>query len=740
MSINTQSPHSLKVVILAAGAGRRSGVDFPKVLQPLGERKIIDYVVQSALRFVPPQDVVVVVGQGDQVQIHLGDEFQYVTQPEPLGTGDAVGRTASLLADFNGDVLILYGDTPLFRSSPLRGLMNRHYLKGAALTLFTAVLQRPLPYGRIIRNDAGDIVDIIEEADASEQIKQHREFNIGAYIVRAADLYPALAKLDRNNQQDEYLLTDCVRQLVRSGLTVASYQSYAEEDALGINTPADLQQAEFTLQKRLFRPQRTADENLIKFGTGGWRAVIGEGFTMHNVRRLCQTLANEVVRRNEEAQGVVIGFDRRFLSDRAAEVAAEIFAGNNIRVIFLAEDVPTPLVEFVTAVNRAAFGLIFTASHNPPQWNGLKVFHSDGSLLLTDETNRIESEANGLTRDDVVRISFEMAREAGVVETADYTNEYVDSIENLLDMEAIRRAGLRIIMDPMYGTGQVTLGIILTEARCRVTTINEQRNPLFGGRSPAPNAASLRVLITAIKEGGYDLGLAMDGDGDRIAIVDEHGEYIHINDVLLLLYYYLREVRGEKGGVVRNIATTHMLDRLAAHLGERCIEVPVGFKHITAGMLQHNAVLGGESSGGLTVRGHILGKDGIFASALVVEMLAKTGKTVSQLLDELFGMIGRLYTVEEAVAATAEMKVLIPRRLRETKLDRVGETAHPPSRGQAVIDTNFTDGTKFILPNDSWLLLRFSGTEPVLRLFAEADSLEKAQALIDWAKDNLLGA
>ncbi|MCB8944243.1 MAG: NTP transferase domain-containing protein [Ardenticatenaceae bacterium] len=723
---------ALKVIILAAGLGTRAGVSFPKVLLPLGEQKIIDYVIKNACRFAAAEDIYVVIGpEGQQVQAHLGGGYHYILQPQPLGTGDAVRCTAPFLQDFAGDLLILYGDTPLFRPSPLRGLVSRHYLKGAALTLFTAVLPTPFPYGQIIRNDGGEIVDIVEEGEQGEAtaVQPSYEYNIGAYIVQAAALYPALAQLTRHNLKGEYLLTDCVRLLVQSGLRVANYQSYAEEDALGINTPEDLQEAEFTLQKRLFRPRQVEAENLIHFGTGGWRAIIGEGFTMVNVRRLCQALANGVVRGNREGQGVVIGYDRRFLSDRAAETAAEVFAGNNIPVFLVPEDVPTPLITYMTADLQAALGLIFTASHNPPEWNGLKVFHSDGSLLQTAETNQIEAEANGLTADDVVRIGLDVAQAAGVVRLVDYTNQYVDAVESLIDLAAIRRAGLRIAIDPMFGVGQVTLGIILTEARCRLTTIHEHRNPLFGGRSPAPDVASLRQLMTTVRDGRFDLGLAMDGDADRIAIVDEQGGYVHINDILLLLYHYLVTVKGEAGGVVRNLATTHMLDRLAAHLGQPAYEVPVGFKHITAAMQAHHALLGGESSGGLTIRGHIQGKDGIFASALVVEMLARTGKRISELLTDVYAITGQLITVEEAVPATAEMKVVVPRKLRETAVADIA--------GYPVVHTSFLDGTKFLLENDNWLLLRFSGTEPVLRIFAEADSMEKAEACIAWGKAQL---
>lgn len=717
----------LKVIILAAGEGTRAGVDYPKVLQPLGDKKIIDYVIANARRFAQPEDIYLVVGhQWEQIHEHLGSNYHYIVQSPPLGTGHAVLQTYPHFKDYSGDLLILYGDTPLFRPYPLRGLVNRHRLKGATLTIFTAVVDKPFPYGRVIRNEAGRIVDIIEEEDATEDIKSIRELNIGAYVVRADALFPVLKKLDRNNVRGEYLLTDCVRQLIHSNLRVENYQSYEEEDALGINTPEDLQQAEFTLQKRLFSPRQAEEQNLIQFGTGGWRAIIGEGFTMANVRRLTQALANEITRQGREEQGALIGYDRRFLSDRAAEAAAEVFAGNNIPVILLAEDGPTPLVTYATAAEASALGLVFTASHNPPEWNGLKVFHTDGSLLQTQETDRIEAEANTLTLDNVVKIDLSVAEQGGVVRRVDYTNEYVDAVERLIDLQAIREAGLKVILDPMYGVGQVTLEIILTEARCRVTTIHERHNPLFGGRSPAPNVEALHLLMTYTREGNYDLGLAMDGDADRIAIIDEQGEFIHINDILLMIYYYLYQVRGERGGIVRNLATTHLLDRLAAHFGETCYEVPVGFKHIGVGMKTHNALLGGESSGGLTIRGHILGKDGIFAAALVIEMLARTGKKISQLREEIYEITGRLYSIEESTPATPEMKVVIPRRLRETPIEQIGP--YP------VLSVSHVDGSKFHLENDNWLLLRFSGTEPVLRIFTEADSVEKAQELIDWAK------
>jgi phosphomannomutase len=722
----------LKVVILAAGK-ESIATDRPILLQDLGQHKVIDFALAQALRLVSPEDLYLVVGhRQDEIREHVGPGYQVLVQTEQLGTGHAVLQLAPFLRDYGGDLLILYGDTPLFRPDSILGLLNRHRLRGAHLTLLTAVVDRPLPYGRIVRDADGRIVDIIEATEAAGVVRDIRELNVGAYVVRARAIFPALEHLPPSPLDGTYRLTDCAHQLIRAGLSVESYRIYDQDEVQGINTVDDLARAEFILQKRLFRPHRPEEEHQVAFGTGGWRAVIGEGFTMHNVRRLSQALANAVTRRAQEKLGVLIGYDRRFLSRQAAEASAEVFAGNNISVTLLIEDAPTPLITYATAREGVAYGLAFTASHNPPEWNGLKVFRRDGSLLLSEETQDIESETNRLTSQEVVKIDLDLALQAGVVRRQDFTNEYVDAVEKLLDLDVIRKARLKVIVDPMYGVGQVTLGIILNDARCRVTFIHERHNPLFGGRSPAPNLDALRMLVTQLQEADYDLGLAMDGDADRIAIIDNKGRYISTNDLLLLIYWYLHEVRGERGGVVRNLATTHLLDRLAAHFGETSTEVPVGFKHIAAGMVKHNALLGGESSGGLTVRGHILGKDGVFACALAVEMLARTGQSVLALQEAVWKITGRLYSLEEGMPATPEMRAAIPRRLKETPLAQIGP--YPVS------DISQVDGTKIRLENDNWALLRFSGTEPVLRLMSEADTPEKAQALIDWLRQFCLSA
>ena len=726
-SIVSSSPNALRVAILAAGKDAVTANGRPLVLENLGGKSILETVLANVRQVVSAAEIYIVVGRKqDEVRTVLGEAFHYVLQQEPLGTGDAVLQVARELNGFEGTLLILYGDTPLFRPDSIRGLLNRHRLKSSDLTILTAVVDRHLPYGRIIRDASGRIMDIIEDTVATPEVRAIREVNVGAYVMNAPVVSKALEKLTPSPVDGEFRLTDCVHQLIRGGQRVESYQMYDQDEVQGINTPADLEQAEFILQKRLFRPRRQEEENLVTFGTGGWRALIGEGFTLHNVRRLSQALANDITRRNCEQRGVIIGYDRRFLSRQAAEASAEIFAGNNIACNLLPEDAPTPLINYATALQDSAFGLAFTASHNPPEWNGLKVFHGDGSLLLDHETRKLEAETNSLAAADIVKLDLDLAIEAGIVQQRDFTNEYVDAVEALINLEAIRNANLRVIVDPMYGVGQLTLGTVLTEARCRVTFIHERHNPLFGGRSPAPNPEALRLLGSEMRERHYDLGLAMDGDADRIALMDEHGNYVPINDVLLLLYWYMHEVRGERGGVVRNLSTTHLLDRLAHKLGEQCYETPVGFKHIATGMVEHDALLGGESSGGLTIRGHILGKDGIFACALVVEMLARTGHTVSQLLDTIWKLTGRLYFEEETIPATPEMRIAVPKRMKQSQITHIGP--YP------VLEILHKDGTKLLLENDNWALLRFSGTEPVLRLTVESDSEQKTRELLAWLR------
>jgi phosphomannomutase len=368
-----------------------------------------------------------------------------------------------------------------------------------------------------------------------------------------------------------------------------------------------------------------------------------------------------------------------------------------------------------------------TASHNPPLWNGIKLFRADGSLPLSDQTDRLQDEANSLTQADVVALDYDLAHSSGRITCTDVTNAYVAAVEQVVDVQAMRTGRpLRVLVDPMYGTSQLTLSMVLTDGRVRAEFIHSDHNPLFGGQAPKPDPELLGELISLVTagKGKYDLGMANDEDADRIGIVDETGRYVSTNEILVVLYWYLHEVRGLRGGVVRNLSTTHLLDRLAVHFGEAHAEVPVGFKYITAGMEEIGALVGGESSGGLTMRGYLLGKDGIFACALVAEMLARTGKPLSVLLDDVLAITGHLEQLETSVPATPAMRVAVPRRMAQATPTQIG--------GIAVTDVSTMDGIKLRFADDSWVLLRFSGTEPVLRMVAEAPTRQRAQELLDW--------
>ena len=717
----TRNGQRLRAVVLAGGQDQATR---DLLLQPLAGSTVIEQTLANVTAVVPKRDVIIVVAEQDRsIREHLGDSWTYVDQTVQAGTGDAVRCARFELEGFTGDVLIAYGDTPLLRSASLRGLLWRHKLKGAQFSLLTAVLPDGEDYGRIRRDPDGRITEIVDDADQSADDERITEVNVGAYVADNALLIP---ELDVMAASGEHRLTELAQRVIDQGGTVASYTVVDAGEVQGINSDEELRAAADIVLKRLFAPQHAIETGEIQFGTGGWRALIGEGFTIHNVRRLCQAIANQITRTGRERLGVVVGGDRRFLSRESVEAAAEVFAGNGIGVHLLTEDVPTPLVTFAAPHLGTAYGLVFTASHNPPQWNGLKLFRSDGSLPLEDETDALTAEANELSQANVVSIGLDLATSVGLVREADLTNDYIDAIEQIIDLRTIRRARLRVVVDAMYGTSQLTLGTILSDARCRAEFIHDRHNPLFGGRSPAPDPERLSTLIDIVRHSGrrVDLGMATDGDADRIAIIDEQGRYISTNDLLLVLYWYLHEVRGERGGVVRNLATTHLLDRLADAFGEPHLEVPVGFKHITAGMDAIGAVMGGESSGGLTIRGHIKGKDGVFACALVVEMLARTGKTLSELLETVYAITGRLYQVEHGIPATPDLRVELPRRMATASPTRVA--GYPVTR----IDT--LDGIKLHLEGGAWALLRFSGTEPVLRMFVEAETPAKAAELIDW--------
>lgn len=468
---------------------------------------------------------------------------------------------------------------------------------------------------------------------------------------------------------------------------------------------------------------------MIQFGTGGWRAFIGEEFTKDNVRLVAQAVANIINHEQVADSGFVIGYDRRFLSDKAGRWFAEVLAGNHITVSFIDKFVPTPVVMYKAKAMNCAYSACITASHNPADYNGIKVFIQGGRDADEVITHKIEQQVGTLTASDVRSEDFDQAVANGRIQVINPMNEFVDSIINFIDIEAIKRANLRVLIDPMFGVAKNALQTVLISGRCDVDVINDGKNPDFGGLMPSPSAATLYRLQHLVKDEGYDIGIGTDGDADRLGIIDEKGHFIHPNEVLLLLYYYLLEYKGWKGSVVRNIATTHLLDKVAADHGEKSFEVPVGFKHISSQMEADDSLIGGESSGGLTIRGHIKGKDGVFASSLLVEMISVTGKKLSELLSEIYNRYGYAYTAEgdckfkPAQKAELYSKLYVEKQLPEFEFE--------------VEKVSYEDGAKVYFRNGGWVIARFSGTEPLLRIFAEMHDKDTAERVLQQMKQFL---
>lgn len=370
---------------------------------------------------------------------------------------------------------------------------------------------------------------------------------------------------------------------------------------------------------------------MIQFGTGGWRAIIGDGFTKENIQLLASAMAEKMIREQVQEKGICISYDRRFLAKEAVQWACEVFAARGIPCLFIHRSSPTPLVMYYVMAHHLPYGMMVTASHNPAIYNGIKIFTEEGRDAEEEQTREIERYVSLAEKEKEkgkppAVMPYEEALEKGLVKEFNPINEYLDNIIRRIQMERIRDAGLRVALDPMYGVSQTSLKTILPIARCELEVIHERHDTLFGGKLPAPNAETMRSLQNYVTDRHCDIGIATDGDADRIGVIDDQGNFLHPNDILVLLYYYLLKYKGWMGPAVRNVATTHLLDRVAEHFDQRCYEVPVGFKYISAKMQETDALIGGESSGGLTVRGHINGKDGIYAAVLLVEMIAVTGK------------------------------------------------------------------------------------------------------------------
>ncbi|MDO4192673.1 MAG: phosphoglucomutase/phosphomannomutase family protein [Erysipelotrichaceae bacterium] len=467
---------------------------------------------------------------------------------------------------------------------------------------------------------------------------------------------------------------------------------------------------------------------MLKFGTGGWRAVIGDEFTKQNLQILAKAMADKMHAEGVSGEGIVIGHDRRFLANESVRWLAEVFAAEGIHTMIVNKACPTPVVMYYVQVHDMHYGLMVTASHNPAEYNGVKVFTYGGRDADLEQTADIERYISQVKL-PVCSKEYEACIEEGIITEFSPVNEYIDSIIDDIDVQKIRNANLNIVLDPMYGVSETCIKTILITARCGVETIHGYHDPLFGGHMPAPDSDSMHDLRAYVISHRCDLGIATDGDADRIGIIDDNGRYLSPNDVIMLLDYYLVKHRGMHGPVVRNLCTSHMIDRMAKYLGQEVYEVPVGFKWISSKMDETNAVIGGESSGGLSVAGRIKGKDGVYAAALLVEMLAYEGKKMSVIYDELCDIVGRSYMAQHNYRFRAEHRDLFLKRIMEDREVPVFpyETDH----------VSYMDGCKVYFKNGGWVSIRFSGTEPLLRVFAEMETQEQAEEICEICRQFL---
>ena len=453
---------------------------------------------------------------------------------------------------------------------------------------------------------------------------------------------------------------------------------------------------------------------MIKFGTGGWRAVIADDFTKANIRLLTAGLCSLMDEEGLQGATICVGYDRRFLSKEAAHWTAEVLAGSGYKPVVVNRSAPTPLIMFTVKQLNLPYGMAITASHNPAIYNGIKVFTAGGRDADQTVTAKIEAHIGKVDPEKIQSMDYDEAMQKGIIKEIYPFNDYIDSILRFVDVDSIKKSRLRIAIDPMYGVSQSCLRTILLTCRCDVDAIHEQHDTLFGGKMPAPSDETLRPLAQYVVDNHCNLGVATDGDADRLGVIDEKGNYVPANTLLVLLYYYLLKYRGWSGPCVRNNSTTCLLDRVAADLGQQCYEVPVGFKYISAKMAETGAIIGGESSGGLAVRGHIAGKDGIYSAALLVEMLAVTGKSVSELYKEITDKYGTLCYADDAFTMTHARKKALQDKLFIEKF--------LPDFGNAIDHVSYEDGCKIYFADGSWVICRFSGTEPLLRVAAESEN------------------
>jgi alpha-D-glucose phosphate-specific phosphoglucomutase len=466
----------------------------------------------------------------------------------------------------------------------------------------------------------------------------------------------------------------------------------------------------------------------IKFGTSGWRAIIADEFTFANVRRVTQAICRYLRTAGVPAgAALVVSFDTRFLGEKFAEHSVSEIAAQGYRAIFCDEATPTPTISHAIRDRQAAGGINFTASHNPPEYNGMKFSTADGAPALPEATRQIEQFISEIPEGGST--AAPPANPANA-EVYDPRPAYMADLAQKIRFDVIARAGGSYAYDPLWGTGRGYLDRALREHGLEVETIHDWRDVLFGGRSPEPDDHHLDELRAAMRRHGCVLGLATDGDGDRFGVLDADGTFITPNTLIALLFDYLAESRGWTGGVARSVATSHLVDRVAEARGLPVYETPVGFKFIGELINQDRIILGGEESAGLSIRGHYPEKDGILACLLAAESVAARGASMSEQLAELYKRVGRLEAARIGVRLTPDVQAALSEKLKQDPVE-IG--------GRRIARTNRADGVKFIFDDGAWLLMRPSGTEPLVRIYAETESAQDLEVLLEEGRKYLLG-
>ncbi len=465
----------------------------------------------------------------------------------------------------------------------------------------------------------------------------------------------------------------------------------------------------------------------IKFGTSGWRAVVADEFTVANIRLAVAGIA-EYVKTQPRPHRVLVGRDPRFLGETFVAEAARVLAGAGVTPIVIPEVAPTPAISYAVRSMKTSGAVNFTASHNPPEYNGIKFSTHDGAPALPDVTKQIEAGINRIVvTDGKIQTA---AAPAGGFETADVKPAFLKRLGELVDLKAIAKSGIKVVFDPFWGAGRGYSCHVLREAGVQVETVHDYRDVLFGGHAPEPDDHLLDNAKEKMRQMGAQIGIATDGDADRFGIVDQDGTFIQPNYIIALLLEYLVETRGWKNGVAKSVATTNLVNAVAEHLKVPLYETPVGFKYIGELIIEDKIAIGGEESAGMTIRGHVPEKDGIIAGLLVTEMVATRGKSLGVQLQELFAKVGSYYPVRENFRLTPEVKAAFTEKLK----------ADPSElSGRKVAKVVRTDGLKLILDDGSWVCYRLSGTEPVVRAYTEARSEKDLESLSAAAKKFVMG-